>query len=380
MKLLDALLRHTQRWHFVFPQARTLERALALAFGILCGVGKRTLTRAISFQGNTQKDWSADYKVFSRSPWEPRALFDPILQQAIPALIVSPNLEKPPVFESEHPASFRNPVLLEAYRNFRADDKTRIGPTHMTSESFVTPLGELFTAVSIYLPASAGFESGRKVTFFGAIENARGEIIEVHEDEVTLSPTRGDAYVDKSLRLAPGTYSAIFGLAENDGIVGMTKADLRIHALDPKESAVSPLILSNNTFALPRAQKLTDPFAFGGLKVVPKGDGVFVPSDDIWYFTELRNPGLTTRGLPSVEVVIEIEGRTTADTDVRWKLPQQTIETIPLKGDENHYGLAMSIPLERFHPGSYTVRIEVRDTVLGRSYQLQSHFRVNPAS
>ena len=83
MKLLDCLWRHTQRWAFVFPQERSLHRALALAFGILCGVGKRTLTRAISFQGNTQKDWSADYKVFSRSPWEPRALFDPILQEAI---------------------------------------------------------------------------------------------------------------------------------------------------------------------------------------------------------------------------------------------------------------------------------------------------------
>ena len=55
MKLLDCLLEHTQRWRFVFPQARTLERALALAFGILCGVGKRTLTRAISFQGNTKR-------------------------------------------------------------------------------------------------------------------------------------------------------------------------------------------------------------------------------------------------------------------------------------------------------------------------------------
>src|SRR2546428_241734 len=83
MKLLDTLLQHTQGWRFVFPQVRSLERAIALAFGILCGVGKRTLTRAISFQGNTQKDWSADYKVFSRSPWEPRALFDPILQQGI---------------------------------------------------------------------------------------------------------------------------------------------------------------------------------------------------------------------------------------------------------------------------------------------------------
>jgi hypothetical protein len=83
MKLLQYLLQQTQLWAFVFPQERSLQRALALAFGILCGVGKRTLTRAISFQGNTQKDWSADYKVFSRSPWEPRALFHPILEQAI---------------------------------------------------------------------------------------------------------------------------------------------------------------------------------------------------------------------------------------------------------------------------------------------------------
>ena len=83
MNLLTYLLEQTQRWKFVFPQQRSLQRAIALAFGILCGVGRRTLTWAISFQGNTQKDWSADYKVFSRSPWQPRALFHPILEQAI---------------------------------------------------------------------------------------------------------------------------------------------------------------------------------------------------------------------------------------------------------------------------------------------------------
>ena len=83
MKLLTYLLKQTARWAFVFPQDRSLQRAIALAFGILCGVGRRTLTRAIAFHGNTQNDWSADYKVFSRSPWEPRALFHPILEQAI---------------------------------------------------------------------------------------------------------------------------------------------------------------------------------------------------------------------------------------------------------------------------------------------------------
>jgi len=83
MNLVNYLLEQTKRWAFVFPQERSLSRAIALAFGILCGVGKRTLTRAISFQGNTQKDWSADYKVFSRCSWEPRALFHPILEQAL---------------------------------------------------------------------------------------------------------------------------------------------------------------------------------------------------------------------------------------------------------------------------------------------------------
>jgi hypothetical protein len=83
MNLLTYLLNKTAGWNFVFPQQRSLERAITLALGILCGVGRRTLTRAISFAGNTQKDWSADYKVFSRSPWEPRALFHPILEEAI---------------------------------------------------------------------------------------------------------------------------------------------------------------------------------------------------------------------------------------------------------------------------------------------------------
>jgi len=83
MNLRSYLFAQTRLWAFVFPQERSLQRAIALAFGILCGVGKRTLTRAISFQGNTQKDWSADYKVFSRSPWQPQALFDPILEQSI---------------------------------------------------------------------------------------------------------------------------------------------------------------------------------------------------------------------------------------------------------------------------------------------------------
>ena len=83
MTLLECLMKHLERWGGILAQRRSLERVIAVGMGILCAVGKRTITRAIGFHGNTQKDWSADYKIFSRSPWEPRDLFAPILEEAI---------------------------------------------------------------------------------------------------------------------------------------------------------------------------------------------------------------------------------------------------------------------------------------------------------
>jgi hypothetical protein len=54
-----------------------------LALGLLCGWGRRTLATALCFWNRQQQDWSADYKFFNRSGWDPRALFTPVLQRAI---------------------------------------------------------------------------------------------------------------------------------------------------------------------------------------------------------------------------------------------------------------------------------------------------------
>jgi hypothetical protein len=78
MNLLTYLLEQTARWAGVFPQQRSLQRAIALAFGILCGVGRRTLTRAISFQGNTQKDWSPTTRSFPAPLGNPERCSTPL--------------------------------------------------------------------------------------------------------------------------------------------------------------------------------------------------------------------------------------------------------------------------------------------------------------
>jgi hypothetical protein len=80
MSLLDQLLELLEGWKPVFAQQRTCMRAVAVGLGLLCGVGRRTVTRSICFRGREQVDWSADYKLFSRSAWQSRNLFLPVLE------------------------------------------------------------------------------------------------------------------------------------------------------------------------------------------------------------------------------------------------------------------------------------------------------------
>jgi len=64
-----------------FAQERTQQRAEELMLGGLCAFGRRTVSRSICAVGRQDQDWSADYKVYSRSPWEPDDLFRPVLEE-----------------------------------------------------------------------------------------------------------------------------------------------------------------------------------------------------------------------------------------------------------------------------------------------------------
>lgn len=81
--LLKCFVERLALWAGVFPQKRTHERAVALTLGLVCGLGRRTITRALGFLGWQDKDWTTNYRVFSRSPWESAELFTPVLQEAI---------------------------------------------------------------------------------------------------------------------------------------------------------------------------------------------------------------------------------------------------------------------------------------------------------
>lgn len=305
-----------------------------------------------------------------------------ILLEAKNALIFAPDLTEPPSYAvpaqtletSLSPQRIQN--LKSLTDQFRAEGIASEGPAVLTWSEFVTPGGEVFVPVQLFIPAGAEVKPEQKVTFFGLVENAAGEIVEAYEDEMFVVASGRDAYVDKSLLLPPGEYKGTFGLSDRGKILSIATADLTVNPLDPKAPAMSDMIISNRAYPLEKPQELTDPFAFGGLKVVPKGDRRFVRSDDIWYVFELRNPGIGDSGAPKVQVKIDITGETKEGKPVKMNFPLQQFETIPLKGVDGHHLLALTFPLSDFKPGKYKAKIKVIDTILKKSYESAKEFEI----
>jgi len=330
----------------------------------------------------TQSDFTMAFLEESRNDWKlastERVNPDLIFQQAAKAAIVSPNLTKAPVYANPAPprtTAFKNPALKTAYEQFKSGDKATIGNANLTWGEFVTAEGEHFVSAQVYVPAGGGVSPDQKVTSFAVVENKAGEIIDIKEDETTMVASGSDAFVDRSLDLDPGTYTTTFGIASDGRILAATRTPMTIIGLDPGATAVSPLLLASKIYPLTKTWLPTDPFTFGGLKVVPKGDAVFQNSGDLWYFVELRNPGVTDVGNPNIRVKIEIKGKTPTGP-VELKIPIQDAKLAKLAGETNRYGLGLAIPLEGFKPGEYTMKVHVVDVVLGKEYDFEKPFRV----
>lgn len=303
-----------------------------------------------------------------------------MMTQAATALMVSPDLTAPPAFErpaTAAPVAAPVPSLTEEMRAAIAAAREADQPSiHVTWGEFVTPTGQRFVPVQLYVPAGTNLSAEGELTFFGVVETPEGNIVEVYTEPMALTESTGGMWFDRSLALEPGSYVGSFGIASNGKPVAVGTSKMEIRGLEATAPGVSQLILSNQIYPLPEAQLFTDPYAFGGLKVVPKGDLTFGTSEEMWYFIELRNPGLGEDGTPSMRIRVDLEGTTTGGDPVKMRLPMTPVPAQPLKGVDGHYAIGNSIPLESFRPGDYTMRVRLVDSVLDQTYELERSFTV----
>jgi hypothetical protein len=280
------------------------------------------------------------------------------------------------VVVEEVSTEFTRDYLRAAYEEFRRNAGEQQSGLHVTYGEYITPQGTYFVPVQLYVPASAGLDTAGELTFFGVVESPEGEIVAVFEEPATLIASNRDRYFDTSLMVAPGTYTGTFGIVRGEEPVAIASTELKLEGLSPDQPSISDLLLSSNIYVLEEAQKPTDPFAFGGMKVVPKGDLTFTPSEEIWYFVELRNPGLNEESEPKVRVQLEVEGQREDGTPVKMGAPMMEAQLEAVKDVPGHYINGISFPAGAFAPGSYTLKARIFDANLRKTYNLEREFRI----
>jgi GWxTD domain-containing protein len=313
------------------------------------------------------------------------------------ASLTQPNLTVAPTFAASAPAApaaqapapaaapaaaaavteFRNAAFRTAVDEFKTSKKSP-KPVHLSWGESVTPDGDYFVPVSLYVPKSAGLTASQNLTFFGVVEDANGKPVAVWEEPVKLMASKDDFYFDKSLTGLPaGKHRGTFGLAADGTPVALVATDMELAgSLDPKAPGVSRLLISNNIYPLTEAQQQTDPYAFGGVKVVPKGDKTFTSSDELWYFIALRNPGLDDQQQTKFQAKLDVEGTDETGKKVKMSAPPSEVPATAFKGVPGQYGIGSAIPLETFKPGDYTLSIKLMDTVAKTSYTVKESFKV----
>lgn len=221
-----------------------------------------------------------------------------------------------------------------------------------------------FVALQVSAAAGPELAAGQKVVLFGEVTDAAGKVATSFEVD-KLAQAAGDRlFVDLPLDLAPGEYLAVVGLADGKTARSITSFHLAPAAIDGKAFGVSRLLLSDSLFNLPTAQRPDEPFAFGGVKVVPRADHTFSTAGEAWFFVVIRNPGLAPGEKPKLaaRVVFEPEGGGPGRREIPVRDPAPTA----LKGFDGQWGFGLPIQLASFPPGEYTVKLEVEDLVLGR--------------
>ena len=216
-------------------------------------------------------------------------------------------------------------------------------------------------------------KSGERITFFGLVTDENGKTIVTYNEPQTVLASNGDLFVERTLTLPLRKSRGTFGLARRNEVIGVARLDFDPEPLTVKSIGISRVIVSSDVHILSTAQAPLDPFAFGGTKVVPKPGASFKRSDEVWLFTELRNPALGADGAPHVMTKVEIAGAAKSILGA-----PVAAEATPLKGVPGHFGIGNTIDVTPLPPGDYNVRLTVTDTIAKQAYTRETMIHILP--
>lgn len=260
----------------------------------------------------------------------------------------------------------RSARLKDAIRDFNAADFP-VAPLHVDFGQFVTVKNHPFVAMHFAPGGEAKVPENGKVTFFAAMTDEGGRTIWSREEPVELTrDATGARWYARSFPFPAMNATGTFGLAVGDQPIAMAAVPMQLTPLDKDARRLSRLIVSNHVAPMEKMQVADEPFAFGGIKVVPKSDRTFRKSEELWIFYEAQNPAVDGAGAPKLVTKVQLE----AGEGKVYRGLVGTAEALPLKGTPGRFGVGTVVDLTRVPPGQYLVRVAVSDALAAAEYEL----------
>lgn len=209
-----------------------------------------------------------------------------------------------------------------------------------------------------------GIQTAR-MNVFGRITAVSGKRSGIFEDSATTAASESDlnearerkSVYQKAYTLTPGTYKVDVVVRDvATGNKGIRSIGFTVPRYEENKLNTSSLILAS------KLQSTTDKdiggmFVIGDTKVVPNLSGVYKKGQDVGIYMQVYNAGIdqtTLRPAVDVEYVLIKDGKELAKTKEDWN---------GLSDAGQRLTLARLLPTARLAPGSYEIKVRVKDLV-----------------
>ena len=381
----------TQVWIYDAGKSPVLgQQAMRVTFTDQFGNNAWTLLRGggVDFADMTRRNLAA-------SVVNPNLTQAPAAQAAAPSMtekqpgIAAPTPQATSPAAAPAPASpgaYKTESLKNAVDSLKTAKSNPYKPMNVTYTEMLTPLGDYFVPVQLYVPKSSGVTADQVATFFGTIEDSTGTPVAIFEEPAIVASSNGDLYFDKSLQnLKPGTYRATVGLADREGKpVVMSSQPLELKGIAKEETGITRLVLTNDVHETEAAALVGAPYAFGHVKLVPKGDNTFTNKDNITYFVEMINPGLDpATNQPKIQVkleLVQLDSKGKATKTIPRALVDVQASALSGTPGAGQYAIFDGIPLGDMKTplaaGDYVLRVKVYDQVKKQSFTAEQNLKL----
>ena len=248
-------------------------------------------------------------------------------------------------------------------------------PFEATSSFFKAEEGAVYVPVLFEINAEALTWKKDKATatIFGAVQNAEGQTLFPFEELVELENKNGVARYEMPLQVTPGSYTALFGVLDNESnTVGTRVFPVEVPDFVGGEGMMlsSVLAFSEELAVESVAGTPGHGFQFGQTQFVPSK--MYSTSGYIGLFYFVYGFGVdeeTGEANLTAQYIFFREGKRRGQT-----APEPLQVELSLAG-----GLAQ-IPLATFEPGDYKVQVKVIDKVTKKTIIEETEFVVEGAS